>query len=129
MIEGCGANGCEYMTGGTVVILGPAGDNFAAGMSGGMAFVLETGDDFPTRVNHESVIVRRIGSRHWEEIAHDLIAEHARETSSKLAQGLLTEWYLTLAQLWQVVPREMIARLPHPLDDEPGHATDAVAAE
>jgi glutamate synthase (NADPH/NADH) large chain len=133
VIEGCGANGCEYMTGGTVVILGPTGDNFGAGMSGGMAFVLEMGDDFPSRVNQDSVIVRRIASRYWEEVAHDTIAEHARETSSKWAQGLLTEWDRTRTKLWQVVPKEMLARLPQPLDDEPdgapGGEPDAVAAE
>ncbi len=125
VIEGCGANGCEYMTGGTVVILGTTGDNFAAGMSGGMVFVLDQGDDFPSRVNQDSVIVRRIGAAHWEAVARELIAEHARETSSKWAAGLLTEWDRTQGQLWQVVPKEMLDRLSHPLDDAP----ETIAAE
>lgn len=125
VIEGCGANGCEYMTGGSVVILGPVGDNFAAGMSGGMAFVLDQGGDFPARVNQESVIVRRIGSAWWEGQVHALVEEHVRETSSKWAQALLTEWDRTRQQLWQVVPREMLERLPQPLDDTP----ETLAAE
>ena len=125
VIEGCGANGCEYMTGGTAVILGATGDNFAAGMSGGMAFVLDVTGHFPRRVNHDSVIVRRLGSAHWEQVVHDLIAEHAAETGSRWAAALLAEWDKTRAQLWQVVPKEMLGRLPHPLEDTP----ETVAAE
>ncbi len=125
VIEGCGANGCEYMTGGSVVILGPVGDNFAAGMSGGMAFVFDQTGDFPARVNQDSVFVRRIGSALWEAHVHALVEEHARETSSKWAQGLLTEWDRTRDQLWQIVPKEMIGRLPHALDDTP----EIIAAE
>jgi glutamate synthase (NADPH/NADH) large chain len=125
VIEGCGANGCEYMTGGTVVILGSTGDNFAAGMSGGMAFVHDPDGRFPARVNQDTVIVRRIGSTHWEQLVHALIEEHSRETSSKWAAALLTEWDRTRDAIWQVVPREMLDRLPHPLDDTP----EAVAAE
>jgi glutamate synthase (NADPH/NADH) large chain len=71
------------------------------------------------------VIVRRIGSAQWEAVARGLIEEHARETSSKWAAGLLTEWDRTLGQLWQVVPREMLGRLAHPLDDAP----ETIAAE
>ena len=125
VIEGCGANGCEYMTGGTVVILGPTGDNFAAGMSGGMAFVLDVAGHFPRRVNHDSVVVRRLASAHWEAVVHDLIADHAAETNSRWAAALLAEWDKTRAQLWQVVPKEMLSRLPHPLEDAP----ETVAAE
>ncbi|WP_439534559.1 glutamate synthase large subunit [Polymorphobacter sp.] len=125
VIEGCGANGCEYMTGGTVVILGPTGDNFAAGMSGGMAFVLDVHGHFERRINPDSVIIRRLGSAHWEQVVHDLIAEHARETASRWSAGLLAEWDKTRTQLWQVVPKEMLTRLSHPLDDTP----ETVAAE
>jgi glutamate synthase (NADPH/NADH) large chain len=125
VIEGCGANGCEYMTGGTVVILGPTGDNFAAGMSGGMAFVLDPKNIFERRINPDSVIIRRLGSAHWEAVVHDLIAEHARETTSRWAAALLAEWDKTRTQIWQVVPKEMLTRLSYPLDDAP----QTVAAE
>ncbi len=117
VVEGCGANGCEYMTGGIAVILGSTGDNFAAGMSGGMAFVYDATGDFPRRVNGESVLVNRLASAHWEAVVHDLISEHARETGSKWSAGLLAEWDRTRTRLWQVCPREMLSRLAHPLDD------------
>jgi glutamate synthase (NADPH/NADH) large chain len=125
VIEGCGANGCEYMTGGTAVILGHVGDNFAAGMSGGMAFVYDALDDFAEHVNRDSVVVNRLASAHWEGVVHGLIEEHALETGSKWSAGLLAEWDRARERLWQVCPKEMVARLAHPLDDGPA----LVAAE
>jgi glutamate synthase (NADPH/NADH) large chain len=124
VVEGCGANGCEYMTGGIAVVLGGTGDNFAAGMSGGMAFVYDRNGDFERRVNRESVVVNRLLSGHWEMVVHDLIAAHVHETGSKWAAGLLAEWDRTREKIWQVTPKEMLNRLAHPLDD---HAR--VAAE
>ena len=117
VVEGCGANGCEYMTGGTAVVLGNVGDNFAAGMSGGMAFVLDGDGRFERSVNRESVVVQRLASAHWEHVVHGLIEEHVRETGSKWAAGLLAEWDRTRGRMWQVCPKEMISRLPHPLSD------------
>jgi len=125
VVEGCGANGCEYMTGGTAVVLGPVGDNFAAGMSGGMAFVLDRENRFERAVNRESVIVQRLASAHWEGVVHALIEEHARETGSKWAAGLLAEWDRTRQAIWQVCPKEMVNRLAHPLSDD----TASIAAE
>src|SRR3546814_1788141 len=66
VVEGCGANGCEYMTGGTAVILGPVGSNFGAGMTGGMAFVLDVDGAFERRANGESIQWQRLASAHWE---------------------------------------------------------------
>src|SRR5690606_17311099 len=80
VIEGCGSNGCEYMTGGIAVILGKVGDNFAAGMTGGMAFVYDEDESFARRINGETVVHERLGSAHWEQVLKDLVAEHARET-------------------------------------------------
>jgi glutamate synthase (NADPH) large chain len=125
VVEGCGANGCEYMTGGTAVVLGPVGDNFAAGMSGGMAFVFDREGRFERAVNRESVIVQRLASAHWEGVVHALIEEHARETGSKWAAGLLAEWDRTRQAIWQVCPKEMVNRLAHPLSDD----TASIAAE
>jgi glutamate synthase (NADPH/NADH) large chain len=118
VIEGCGANGCEYMTGGTVVVLGGVGDNFAAGMTGGMAFVLDLHDRFATMVNPESVVLQRLASRHWEQVLLDLITEHAEETGSTFAQELLRDWDRVRGAFWQICPKEMIKRLKHPLTDE-----------
>ncbi len=118
VVEGCGSNGCEYMTGGVVVVLGPAGENFAAGMSGGMAFVYDADGTFPAYVNADSVVLQRLASAHWEDVLKDLVAEHARETQSRYAQGLLNDWAIERRRFWQVAPKEMLARLAHPLDDE-----------
>ena len=119
VVEGCGANGCEYMTGGTAVILGPVGDNFGAGMSGGMAFVYDRNGDFERRVNRDSVVITRLASAHWEAVAKSLIEEHARETGSKWAAELLAGWDRSRECVWQVCPKEMLTRLAHPLDDRP----------
>jgi glutamate synthase (NADPH/NADH) large chain len=119
VVEGCGANGCEYMTGGVAVVLGSTGDNFAAGMSGGMAFIYDREGDFERRVNHESVTVTRLASAHWEGLVHGLIEDHVQETGSRWASGLLAEWDRTRTRLWQVCPKEMLTRLAHPLDDQP----------
>ncbi|MGH8614447.1 MAG: glutamate synthase large subunit, partial [Gammaproteobacteria bacterium] len=115
VVEGCGSNACEYMTGGTAVILGAVGDNFAAGMTGGMAFVWDPAERLPSRINPESVIWRRLASAHWEAVCKNLIEEHRRETGSRHAERILAEWERERLHLWQVVPKEMLARLAHPL--------------
>ncbi|MFZ5668241.1 MAG: glutamate synthase large subunit [Pseudomonadota bacterium] len=115
VVEGCGANGCEYMTGGTAVILGSVGGNFAAGMTGGMAFVLDPAGRFETLVNPDSVVVQRLASPHWEDQLRRLIGEHAHETGSAFAQGLLRDWDRVRDQFWQVCPKEMVDRLDQPL--------------
>jgi glutamate synthase (NADPH/NADH) large chain len=126
VVEGCGANGCEYMTNGLAVILGRTGENFAAGMTGGMAFVLDVRGDFEHRVNADSVIVRRLGSVWWETQLKALIAEHAVCTGSRWANTILDDWDRWRDQFWQVCPKEMIGRLAHPLEDT---APEIAAAE
>ncbi|MBX6323985.1 MAG: glutamate synthase large subunit, partial [Rhodospirillaceae bacterium] len=129
VVEGCGANGCEYMTGGVAVILGPVGDNFAAGMSGGTAFVYDPEEAFPSRVNGDSVIWQRLASAYWEGVLKDLVAEHARETQSRFAAALVNDWALERGHFWQVVPKEMLPFLEHPLSDAvPAEAVAAPAA-
>ncbi len=115
VIEGCGSNGCEYMTGGVAVILGKIGDNFAAGMTGGMAFVYDAEEEFPARVNGESVVWQRLGTPHWEGVLRALVEEHVRETQSRFAAQLLLDWERESRRFWQVVPKEMLTRLPEPL--------------
>ena len=122
VVEGCGANGCEYMTGGVAVVLGPVGDNFGAGMTGGMAFVYDTKDAFAHRINDDSVVYQRLASAHWEGVLKSLIADHVRETQSEFAANLLREWDVVAPRFWQVCPREMLTRLEHPLSDEPAEA-------
>ncbi len=115
VVEGCGSNGCEYMTGGVAVILGKVGDNFAAGMTGGMAFVYDAEDEFPRRVNPDSVVWQRVATPHWEGALRDLVEEHGRETQSRFAAQLLLDWERECRRFWQVVPKEMLSRLAQPL--------------
>ncbi|MBP6030542.1 MAG: glutamate synthase large subunit [Sphingobium sp.] len=125
VVEGCGANGCEYMTGGTAVILGRVGANFGAGMTGGMAFVLDDDGSFAAHANPESIVWQRLDSAHWEGVLRDLIEEHVERTGSKWSAALLEDWERRRGQFWQVCPKEMISRLAQPLSDRP----EVVAAE
>ncbi len=123
VIEGCGANGCEYMTGGTAVILGPVGDNFGAGMTGGMAFIYDSNQSFELHVNDETVVWQRIASAHWADKLKSLVERHVEETGSRHGKALLTDWDTALKGFWQVCPKEMVHRLPYPLTDEAEAAT------
>ena len=125
VVEGCGANGCEYMTGGTAVVLGKVGMNFGAGMTGGMAFVYDEDGSFAARANPESIVWQRLASEHWEARLRGLVEAHAEATDSKWSQGILEDWHRAIGHFWQIVPKEMLTRLSHPLDDE----GEAVAAE
>ena len=105
------------MTGGMAVILGPVGSNFGAGMTGGMAFVLDSDDSFARRANPESIVWQRLASYHWEDQLRGLIAEHAHATSSKWAAEILSDWDRWRDRFWQVCPKEMLTRLDEPLSD------------
>jgi glutamate synthase (NADPH/NADH) large chain len=117
VVEGCGSNGCEYMTGGTVVVLGQVGDNFGAGFTGGMSFVYDPANEFDIRVNPETLHWQRLDSAHWENALMNLIEEHARETNSRYAAMLLHDWEQERGRFWQVVPKEYVKYLPVPLSD------------
>ncbi|MFS0772373.1 glutamate synthase large subunit [Sphingomonas sp. 1P08PE] len=117
VVEGCGANGCEYMTGGTAVVLGSVGANFGAGMTGGMAFVYDRDGSFERRANPDNIVWQRLASQHWENQLYMLISQHAAATDSKWSKGLLDDWDRVAGHFWQVVPKEMLTRLAHPLDD------------
>jgi glutamate synthase (NADPH/NADH) large chain len=114
VVEGCGSNGCEYMTGGVAVILGPVKDNFAAGMTGGLAFVYDRYDRLPDYLNPDSVVALRLAVPHYETMVRSLIEEHAAETQSRFAIQLLNEWQRAREHFWQVVPRELLSRLEVP---------------
>jgi len=117
VVEGCGANGCEYMTGGTAVILGKVGNNFGAGMTGGMGFVLDVDGSFDKLANGESIMWQRLDSEHWEGVLRDLIEQHVAATGSKWSSIILDDWDRWKDQFWQVCPKEMLTRLSHPLSD------------
>ncbi len=123
VVEGCGSNGCEYMTGGTAVILGRFGDNFGAGMTGGMAFLYDPDDEIGLRLNGETVVVAQVESAAWAAELHELIARHLTETASPRAAEILRNWDEALPRFRQIVPKEMLSRLAHPLSDKTEAAT------
>ena len=118
--EGCGANGCEYMTGGVAVILGSVGDNFAAGMTGGMAFVYDPLARLSLYINDDSVLWQRIETEHWEGIVRTIVEEHWRETQSRYAERILRDWDLEMPKFWQIVPKEIISSLEQPISAKAG---------
>jgi glutamate synthase (NADPH/NADH) large chain len=125
VVEGCGSNGCEYMTGGTVVVLSTAGDNFGAGFTGGMAFVYDPDDSFVQRVNPDTLTWQRVATSHWETVLRDLVSLHVAETSSRYARMLLHDWKRTLPRFWQIVPKEYVKYLPQPLSEDGDEAKRA----
>ncbi|WND03464.1 glutamate synthase large subunit [Temperatibacter marinus] len=124
VVEGCGACGCEYMTGGTAIILGDVGENFGAGMTGGMAFVLDQNGTFESRVNSESVVYQRLASQYWEEDLLSGIRAHVLETGSRWGATILANWEEMRGHVWQVCPKEMLSRLSEPLSDEAPESSD-----
>jgi glutamate synthase domain-containing protein 3 len=104
VIEGVGDHGCEYMTGGRVVILGPTGRNFAAGMSGGIAYVFDSDDDFITRCNLGMVVLEKLEIP--EDIAElkGLIEKHQQLTASSAASRILDSWDGSLPKFVKVMP-------------------------
>ena len=106
VVEGVGDHGCEYMTGGRVVVLGRTGRNFAAGMSGGIAYVLDWQGDFKTRINYEMVGVEALEEA--EEVAEvkALIQKHADLTNSELAWRVLIRWEELLPRFVKVMPKD-----------------------
>ncbi|GAA2668088.1 glutamate synthase large subunit [Actinoplanes palleronii] len=102
VVEGVGDHGCEYMTGGTVVVLGPIGRNFAAGMSGGKAFVLGLNQDL---VNPELVDLAPL-TEEERDLLRSLVEKHHAETSSAVAERLLKDWPAAVEQFTAVVPRD-----------------------
>jgi glutamate synthase (NADPH/NADH) large chain len=118
VVEGIGSNGCEYMTGGTVVILGEVGENFGAGFTGGMAFVYDVNGNFEMRMNRESLTWQRVATAHWDGVLRALIERHAAETNSRYAATILNDWHREGEKFWQVVPRDYAKYLASPLNDE-----------
>ncbi len=109
VIEGCGANGCEYMTNGRVAILGEVGDNFGAGMTGGLAWVWDRKDRFGDVANPDTIKWYRLStlaSEH-QQAFFDMLQSHARLTDSRRARELLDDFDTTMTQTWMVVPKEI----------------------
>ncbi len=105
VVEGIGDHGCEYMTDGVVAVLGETGRNFGAGMSNGVAYILDERGDFRSRVNQELVGLSQVTEPEDLELLEALVRRHAEVTGSRRAQELLREWRLALPKFWKVAPK------------------------
>jgi glutamate synthase (ferredoxin) len=106
VVEGIGDNGCEYMTGGRVVILGTAGRNFGAGMSGGIGYVLDETGDFAQRINLQMVGIEKLESPAEIAAVRDLIERHADYTQSTRARQILAAWDQYVPKFVKVMPKD-----------------------
>ena len=105
VVEGIGDHGCEYMTDGVVVILGDTGRNFGAGMSNGLAYVLDEEGDFRTRVNQELVGLEQVTTAEGIELLEAMVRRHMELTGSPRAERILAQWRQYLPKFWKVVPK------------------------
>jgi glutamate synthase domain-containing protein 3 len=106
VVEAVGDHGCEYMTGGNVVVLGPAGRNFGAGMSGGIAYVLDEAGDFSTRVNKQMVDIESLTEADEVKKVRTMIERHGELTGSARAQYVLEHWDTLVARFVRIIPRD-----------------------
>jgi glutamate synthase (NADPH/NADH) large chain len=106
VVEGCGSNACEYMTGGMIAILGEIGDNFGAGFTGGMAFVYDPERTFEKKVNPETLWWGAVRAGEWQQRLRELVETHVAETNSAYGQMLLHKWDEVLPDFWHIVPRD-----------------------
>jgi len=104
VIEGIGDHGCEYMTGGRVVILGPTGRNFAAGMSGGVAYIYDEKATFKERCNLEMVALEELLENDDITELKNLVEKHQESTGSEIARRLLGNWTISLTKFVKVMP-------------------------
>jgi len=109
VIEGCGDHGCEYMTNGTVAILGKTGKNFGAGMSGGTAYIYDIDDRFYSRLNDEMVVALAVTRDCDKAELKKLLEAHLAKTSSERAASLLAEWETSLKKFVRVIAKERAA--------------------
>jgi glutamate synthase (NADPH/NADH) large chain len=106
VVEGVGDHGCEYMTNGRVVILGPTGRNFAAGMSGGIAYVYDPNDEFLSRCNLAMVELEKLTDATDIDLVRELIQQHRQYTDSPVADGILKNWNEAVKKFHKVMPIE-----------------------
>jgi glutamate synthase (NADPH/NADH) large chain len=116
VVEGCGSNGCEYMTGGVAVILGKVGANFGAGMTGGMAYLYDADGGVQSLMNFESLVVVPVNEGHYMQELETLLEMHLAETGSQRAATILQHWDEEKDKFLQVVPKEMLNKLKIPVD-------------
>jgi glutamate synthase (NADPH/NADH) large chain len=106
VVEAVGDHGCEYMTGGRVVVLGPTGRNFGAGMSGGVAYVLDESGRFPGNVNLQMVSVEKLEDEAEIADVRRLVERHLDHTSSNRARRVLDDWQAMVPKFAKVIPKD-----------------------
>jgi glutamate synthase (ferredoxin) len=106
VVEAVGDHGCEYMTGGRVVVLGPTGRNFAAGMSGGVAYVLDETGAFPRQVNSQMVELGSLDDPKEAAEVRAMIERHLALTGSNRARQVLSDWSRLLSRFVRVMPKD-----------------------
>ena len=103
VVEGVGDHGCEYMTGGTIVILGETGRNFGAGMTGGSGYVLDENQQFENKINTQLIKLERVTEKVDEDTLVELIQKHLELTESRRAEQILANWDVFLPLFWKIV--------------------------
>jgi len=106
VVEAVGDHGCEYMTGGRVVVIGPTGRNFAAGMSGGVAYVLDQAGDFAQNCNKEMVQLYMLDDEDEAKLVHAMVRRHAEYTKSARAEAILSDWGTVYTKFVKVMPND-----------------------
>src|SRR6185312_5677368 len=106
VVEGVGDHGCEYMTGGRVVVLGPTGRNFAAGMSGGIAYVLDEAGTFPAQANTSMVGLEKLEAAADVAEVRGMIERHLQHTGSERAKQVLADWDKMIPKFVKVMPKD-----------------------
>jgi glutamate synthase domain-containing protein 3 len=104
VIEGVGDHGSEYMTGGVLLVLGNTGKNFGAGMTGGVAYVLDLHDSFPINLNSELVVLERLEAEADIVTVKKLVYKHLERTESDRAKEILGDWHRYEPKFWKVRP-------------------------
>ena len=103
------------MTGGTVVILGDVGDNFAAGMTGGMAFIYDKSRELEKKINPDSVVWQSIETDYWSNFLMKLVKEHSEETGSEISKQIVNNFTEEVKNFVQVCPKEMLNKIKNPI--------------
>jgi glutamate synthase (NADPH) large chain len=126
VIEGVGDHGCEYMTGGTILVLGNTGKNFGAGMTGGIAYVLDLDESFERHLNTELVSHERLAAEADIVTVKKLIYKHLERTESDQAKEILGDWHRYESKFWKIRPINVpVTPKPAPV---PAHAAQETSA-
>ena len=106
------------MTGGTIVILGEVGDNFGAGMTGGMSFVYDPENEFQNKANPETIVWQKIETNYWTNELKKLLEKHYNETKSEVSKNILDNFDKEIINFYQVCPKEMLDKLENPITNK-----------